>query len=774
MYGSDLPVLGIIYNGEYADSAYAYGVTRWMSFKDELNIAPGATYNWNRKVAVRSSTGFANKPEAIADIYAGIKQDETGLSYELIYDDAVKSVGDTVALTIKFTNTNSVTIDSTLVDIISIPNMTLVSPALPLWINGIPANDTLSTTIKYVATSGGRGLNKLLVTDSANNSYENVFSTSITGIGWYAGDNHTHSKYSDGVGTIAENVTAGYNAGLSFLTATDHNTINQKGDVDIQNALYDDMIIMTGEEVTTSRGHALAYNTGALIPWQLGTYTHQQMIDSTNNSTTQYGKGFMYLAHPHYPGLPWRDYTVRNQTGLEVWNGFYHATHSVNALTFQDWDSLNNIGLRFLGISNSDAHNPAVVGKNYIMAYLTEFSKQEIINVIRDKGCYYGTNGPRLNFTIEGQMMGSDVKVAAAGKMISIDIEAYSNSEQEIDYVRLLKNGVEMQKWTPANTKNFTQSLQANVIPGDFIRMELKSGTGFAYSNPIWFVEGAAGDSILIVSDSSWNKSTVVTPTNYSGNWMGTNGNLPASSTFTTKGEVGQPYPWNHVNPIDSAEVIKTGHSITYFKKTFDLTSTDNIESRIRINADDQAEIYINGVEIALVNTFGRINYKNPAHDAVFSNQGTVINGHQGGDAFNFATTANLDTVLKPGSNEVVVAVRNLGKTTDRGGFSFRMDLKTGLSQTKSAAAHATQAEGFEVYPNPTNGILNVKLPKTNNGSASKIVVTDINGKVLINKTTTTDVQLDLSNYPGGIYFIKYSNTENGKAQASQVIMLSK
>src|SRR5690606_2929481 len=69
MYGSSLPVLGIIYNGEYGDSSKAYGVTRWMSFKGIITVPASSSFTWERKVAIKSSLGLLKKTDAIADIY---------------------------------------------------------------------------------------------------------------------------------------------------------------------------------------------------------------------------------------------------------------------------------------------------------------------------------------------------------------------------------------------------------------------------------------------------------------------------------------------------------------------------------------------------------------------------------------------------------------------------------------------------------------------------------------------------------------------------------
>lgn len=63
----------------------------------------------------------------------------------------------------------------------------------------------------------------------------------------------------------------------------------------------------------------------------------------------------------------------------------------------------------------------------------------------------------------------------------------------------------------------------------------------------------------------------------------------------------------------------------------------------------------------------------------------------------------------------------------------------------------------FSVFPNPTNGIINLKSDFASNNEA---VITDINGRLIqtfrISKNTQ---ELDLSTFENGVYFIHYNNT---------------
>jgi hypothetical protein len=69
-----------------------------------------------------------------------------------------------------------------------------------------------------------------------------------------------------------------------------------------------------------------------------------------------------------------------------------------------------------------------------------------------------------------------------------------------------------------------------------------------------------------------------------------------------------------------------------------------------------------------------------------------------------------------------------------------------------------SEAEKISIYPNPTDGVLNISI---SNGSIDNIVVSDITGKVLVEKTVNADqAEIDLSSYNKGIYIVKVV-TEN-------------
>ncbi|MCL5129609.1 leucine-rich repeat domain-containing protein [Algibacter sp. L4_22] len=67
---------------------------------------------------------------------------------------------------------------------------------------------------------------------------------------------------------------------------------------------------------------------------------------------------------------------------------------------------------------------------------------------------------------------------------------------------------------------------------------------------------------------------------------------------------------------------------------------------------------------------------------------------------------------------------------------------------------------GFTMYPNPTNGIVNVR---NNNNTNVAITVYDLNGRALLNKkVTNTTSEINITNLASGVYLFKVKS-ENGE-----------
>lgn len=472
-YGLSGQCYGLIYEGDFIDFT-AYGTGDWIQSQKQVSIPDGTTYSLKRRIVAAPTDGLDRKSMAVEDIFYEVSGQESGLNVELALDDVRIATGEQTRVVLQLHN-RSAEVRRGYRAVLDLPESLATDDPLEVVFEDIAPNTTRLANWNVTAVTGGRS--DVSVTVHKANQYPRTRTATlfVGGPGWYAGDNHTHSVWSDGSGTIAQNVASARQKGLDFLTCTDHNTIKQAADVADQNS--PDFIVLFGEEVTSSYGHSLAYNITSLIDWTLPAQT---MIDSVNANND--GQGFIYIAHPYYPGLEWDHLEVVGFIGFEVWNGFYDPRHPVNSQSFDLWDQFNLRGRHLYGIANSDAHNVNKIGDPHIVAYLNDLTRQEILLALQS-GTFYGTNGPEIQFTIDGQIMGGDIHVGRGIREVTIDLGGrYAEPLTSMD---LIKNGIILRTWT-FNATSISETVTDQAQTGDFYRAVIQNETGYAFSNPIW------------------------------------------------------------------------------------------------------------------------------------------------------------------------------------------------------------------------------------------------------------------------------------------------
>ena len=278
------------------------------------------------------------------------------------------------------------------------------------------------------------------------------------------------------------------------------------------------------------------------------------------------------------------------------------------------------------------------------------------------------------------------------------------------------------------------------------------------------FVAMSGDTALSLVSDSTWRLSTVVTTaTANSYPWPGVM-STPATPTFTLPVDVNQPYPWEHLYTVAGSEVITAQSGVTYYRKTFDLVDPAGIQARFRVFVDDNMEIFINGHWIALEDDMGQYNWRTVNHDLLFNGDGTSTNGNAGGDAFDYVTGADMDTVFKAGTNEIILAIRNRTSKPDLGGFSFRMDLDKGAVKKAGSVARSTNNvvtadSKLIIFPNPTSGNITVALNHTaQTTTEGTVTVFDFSGKQIISQSIYSETELNLNSLPAGVYLVKVTS----------------
>ncbi len=108
------------------------------------------------------------------------------------------------------------------------------------------------------------------------------------------------------------------------------------------------------------------------------------------------------------------------------------------------------------------------------------------------------------------------------------------------------------------------------------------------------------------------------------------------------------------------------------------------------------------------------------------------------------------------GTYEVQVSAMN-----SCGNNSATMEVEVDLINSQKNIYASTS---FSVYPNPTSGLVLVKWARAAQGK-TKIEMLNVNGSILFSKMNPTqethEIQLDISSFPAGIYFGRWSD-ENG------------
>ncbi|MEE1755785.1 CehA/McbA family metallohydrolase [Streptomyces sp. SP18CS02] len=201
------------------------------------------------------------------------------------------------------------------------------------------------------------------------------------GRAWYRGDCHLHSVHSDGRRTPAGIAAAARAAGLDFINSSEHNT--HAAHAAWEGLWGDDLLILTGEEVTTRTGHVVALGTdpGTFVDWR---YRARDNRFAHHAREIRRAGGLVVPAHPHATcvGCAWR-FGFAEADVIEVWNGPWTPEDEV---ALADWDSTltgrRNDWIPAMG--GSDAHRePQRVGEPQTVVLADDLTREAILDGLR-------------------------------------------------------------------------------------------------------------------------------------------------------------------------------------------------------------------------------------------------------------------------------------------------------------------------------------------------------------------------------------------------------
>jgi hypothetical protein len=108
----------------------------------------------------------------------------------------------------------------------------------------------------------------------------------------------------------------------------------------------------------------------------------------------------------------------------------------------------------------------------------------------------------------------------------------------------------------------------------------------------------------------------------------------------------------------------------------------------------------------------------------------------------------------KDGKAEVIITASSNGKTAESK-FKVEVKIPTGIDSPGNNP-------DIKVYPNPTDGLVFIQLPKAESGGTRISVYNEAGKLIFIKQAYSTDEQLNIGNLVPGIYFIQIG-AENSK-----------
>ncbi|GLY85911.1 CehA/McbA family metallohydrolase [Actinoallomurus iriomotensis] len=224
------------------------------------------------------------------------------------------------------------------------------------------------------------------------------------GRAWYRGDGHLHTVHSDGKRLPAEVAAGARQAGLDFMVSTDHNTSSAHavwGEYAGQ-----DLLIITGEEVTTRNGHwlALGLPAGEWIDWR-----YRSRDDAFGRFARQVHRsgGLVVPAHPYCPYIAsqWK-FGYADADAVEVWNGpwTYDDESAVDTWDAGLAEAVRTGGRWLPAMGNSDAHSePQVIGLPHNVVYADGLTTDAVVSGIRaGRNWIAESSSVNLTFTASG------------------------------------------------------------------------------------------------------------------------------------------------------------------------------------------------------------------------------------------------------------------------------------------------------------------------------------------------------------------------------------
>jgi hypothetical protein len=389
--------------------------------------------------------------------------------------------------------------------------------------------------------------------------------------GWFAGDPHHHTFFSDGFNSPTEIAKGMQGVGLSWGILTDHNS--DAGTKEWLAEKTANFIPVHGCEITTEPSDSSLINgyghmnqtfiskingTDVSNPniWARERFTNhsdvQKIIDQTHEQN-----GLIALNHP-FQSWDWTGRfkswgKVKGFDAIEVWNG-----EPPRSFTINDWDTnytnINSWGLdawftylnagnKLTAIAGSDCHDVFGVnaypktdsywtitsGSPRTYCKMKSLSENNIKQAIKNGNVFLtSTFGPLLLLNVNGTEPGNILKISKEGQLkIKIQVLANQPLLKNNKSVRLIFNGVIIKEFATDSSLTLTDSALVSVKKDGWLVCEaFGQWPAYAITNPVYIDYPPYGDSFTSFREpaesENWNsflKHPVLTLPDGPTNW---------------------------------------------------------------------------------------------------------------------------------------------------------------------------------------------------------------------------------------------------------------
>lgn len=232
--------------------------------------------------------------------------------------------------------------------------------------------------------------------------------------GWYRGDFHTHTNFSDGYYSPRDLVEVAQSEGLDFIAITDHNTVDAFSKFDE----VSDILVIPGLELTMKEGHYNVFGLEGAFDWLPdvcvwpGYLSHPSGPYDTPTQLMQHlaKQGLLNsINHPLLSPWDWLDYDtdLRYVHCLEIFNDPVWSDNDwANPQAVAMWTQWLNAGYRITAIGGTDYHTPQLkpgykapqrLGLASTYVYADELSGAAILAGVHQRRVYV-TLGPKVIF----------------------------------------------------------------------------------------------------------------------------------------------------------------------------------------------------------------------------------------------------------------------------------------------------------------------------------------------------------------------------------------